>query len=302
MIAQAIAVQNCTKEKKEVKKSPAPVILQKKVAEEIFKKTQQQVASTNLVEVQRKIANHFEILEENNRRIAMLSRIKNTFNHLEDKACTISETEFIANATKQLREATIHQGFNFESAYKKLVESDEKICALNKEVQTLLQTNEAQITKILEEKERQIELEKERKRLEREKLLKGFSGTFSNARNCPCGGYLHFQILLTFEFRDEQLTGTMTFECKPDCGYEEGCYAGTKLAAILEPVLSSNCISFKTTSFYFIQPPYDPSHADFNFLRNFEGTFISHDGTLLRGRFFDDKGHSDGVFNYFKFK
>lgn len=88
-------------------------------------------------------------------------------------------------------------------------------------------------------------------------------------------------------------------QCKQDCGFKDGLYAGTIYTATLKVELDGNRLHITETGFGFIQNPHNLTPADFK--HNFEGS-ISPDGTLLKGYWFDDSGNSDGYFDYFKFK
>ena len=129
--------------------------------------------------------------------------------------------------------------------------------------------------------------------------MKGFAGSYSNAHNCPCGGFLHEKILINLDYSNGKLSGTKTYKWNPECGFEGGRYAGTIYVATIDVKLAGNIINLTETEFGFIRNPNHLTPSDFKHF--FEGT-VSADGTLIKGHWYDDNKNSDGYFDYFKFR
>ena len=298
-------------EKKEVKKQPET--LSQATAEEILKNIDDEVGNSNVEAILNRFEQHSLFVREKNLHRMAQEQIQNHFRVIKDNSQ--QEPEFIARITQQIRASTIKHGFNFADSASIIQQSEIQLQQImiqkQKENEALIQLERESIAseiaameaekkrRELEELQRKIKLEEERKRLEKEKLLKAFTGLYRNAHNCPCGGYLHENLCIKIEFKNGILIGQKTYKWSPNCGFKGGLYAGTIYTSELDVKLSGYSINLTEISFGFISNPHNLTPGDFK--HNFEGT-ISLDGTLLTGHWFDDAGNSDGTFDYFKFK
>ncbi len=300
-------------ETKEIKKQPE--ILSKSTAEEIRKNIDEEIAKSNVEAVLNKFEQHSIFVREKNLHQMSEERIQNHFNFIKDKQYTQQDSEYLSQITRQIRASAIPSGFSFSEASSNIQQSENQLEQLmlqkQKENEALIQLEREAIAseiaakeaekkrRELEELQRQIKMEEERRRKEREKLLNSFVGFFSNAHNCPCGGYLHENLCIRIEYKNGILIGQKTYKWSPNCFFQGGLYAGTIYTSELDVKLSGYSINLTEISFGFISNPHNLTPADFK--HNFEGT-ISSDGTLLTGHWFDDAGNSDGYYDYFKFK
>lgn len=301
-------------EKKEVKKQPET--LSQATAEEILKNIDDEIANSNVEAVLNKFEQHSIFVREKNLHQMSEERIQNHFNFIKDKQYTQQDSEYLSQITRQIRASAIPSGFSFSEASSNIQQSENQLEQLmlqkQKENEVLIQLEKESIAseiaamvaenkrRELEELQGQIKMEEERRRKEREKLLNSFGGFFSNAHNCPCGGYLHENLCIRIEYKNGILIGQKTYKWSPNCGFKGGLYAGTIYTAELDVKLTGNSINLTEISFGFISNPHNLTPAHFK--HNFEGT-ISSDGTLITGgHWFDDAGNSDGYYDYFKFK
>lgn len=301
-------------EKKEVKKQPET--LSQATAEEILKNIDDEIANSNVEAVLNKFEQHSIFVREKNLHQMSEERIQNHFNFIKDKQYTQQDSEYLSQITRQIRASAIPSGFSFSEASSNIQQSENQLEQLmlqkQKENEVLIQLEKESIAseiaamiaenkrRELEELQGQIKMEEERRRKEREKLLNSFVGFFSNAHNCPCGGYLHENLCIRLEYKNGLLIGQKTYKWSPNCGFKGGLYAGTIYTAELDVKLTGNSINLTEISFGFISNPHNLTPAHFK--HNFEGT-ISSDGTLITGgHWFDDAGNSDGYYDYFKFK
>lgn len=304
-------------EKKEAEKQPKTI--SKSAAEEILKSIDIEIASTNVESIRNKITEYFAqhslFVREKNQHQTVQEQIQNQFKFIKGKRYSQQDSEYLAKITQQLRASTIPSSFNFAKISSSIQQSESQLQHLilqkQKENEELIKREKKAIAseiaaieaekkrRELEELQRQIKLEEERKNLEKEKFLKTFSGLWSNAHNCPCGGYLHENLCIKIEYKDGILMGQKTYKWSSNCGFKSGLYAGTIYTATLDVKLNDNSILLTESSFGFIANPHNLNSSDFK--HNFEGT-ISSDGTLITGHWFDDTGNSDGYYDYFKFK
>lgn len=305
-----IAFEVTPEEKKGIKKQPE--ILSKTNVEEIIKSIDVEVATTNLEAVFNKFEQHTLLVQEKNFHQMAQTQIQNHFKFIKDKQASQQESEYLARITQQIRAASIKPGYNFAEASYTIKESEKQLMQQRQKENELLiqlekQNIDSEIAAIeaekkkreLEELQRQIRLEEERQRLEKEKLLKSFTGLYTNMHNCKCGGYLHENIKIKLEYNDGILKGQKKYQWSTDCGYMGGKYAGTVYIATLDVKLNDNSIQIRENSFGFIKNPNNLSSNDFK--HNFEGK-IKADGTIITGHWFDDNGSDDGYYDYFKFK
>lgn len=302
-------------EKKEVKKQPKT--LSKAAAVEILKAIDTEAAITNVDAVLHKFEQHSLFVREKNLHQMAQEQIQNHFKFIKDKQYSQHDSEYLSQITQRLRASTIPSGFSFAETTYNIQQSENQLQQLmlqkQKENEELIQLEKQAISsdiaameaekkrRELEELQRQIKMEEERRRIEKEKLLKSFVGIFSNAHNCPCGGYLHENLCIRLEYKNGILIGQKTYKWSPNCGFKGGLYAGTIYTAELDVKVSGNSIKFTEASFGFISNPHSLTPADFK--HNFEGTISSSsDGTLITGHWFDESGDSDGYYDYFKFK
>lgn len=302
-----------TEEKKAGKKEP--VSLSKEAAEQILRNYETEIQNPILQTVYNKFEQHGLMLNEKKLHEKTQERITSHFNFINDRQFYNSEFEYLTKITQTLRTSTIKQNIDFSKFSIIIHEKESQINELmeqrNKEARLLIKLHQKAVSselaaieaekkrRELEELQRKIEIAQERKRQEKEKVLRGFAGSYSNAHNCPCGGYLHEKIIINIEYSNGILSGTKVYKWSPNCGFKDGLYAGTIYTATLKVELDGNRLHITETGFGFIQNPHNLTPADFK--HNFEGS-ISPDGTLLKGYWFDDSGNSDGYFDYFKFK
>ena len=275
-----------------------------------------EVASTNVEVVLDKFDQHALFIKEKKLHQMAQEQIKDHFKFVKDKHYNQQEAEYLAKISQQIRAATIQPGFNFTETSSSIQQSENQLRQLmmqrQKENEVLLQLEKEAIAseiaaieaekkrRKLEEIQRQIKMEEERKRLEKEKLLKAFTGSYRNCHNCKCGGIRHEDMLIKIVYKNGVLSGVKKYNWSPYCGFKGGVYAGCVYVALLDVKLSGNSIQLTETSRYFLNKPRDELSED-DFKHNFTGT-ISSDGTLITGHWFDNKGNSDGNFDYFKFK
>ena len=300
-------------EKKEVKKQPET--LSKVAAEEIFNNIDEEIRNSNVEAILNRFEQHSLFVREKNLHQMAQEQIQNHFRFINDKQYSQQEPEYLARITQQIRAATIKPGFSFAETESSIQQSESQLQILmlqkQKENEALIQLEREAIASEIAametekkrrelELQRQIKMEEERRRIEKEKLLRSFVGFFSNAHNCPCGGYLHENLCIRLEYKNGLLIGQKTYKWSPNCGFKDGLYAGTIYTAELDVKLTGNSINLTEISFGFISNPHNLTPAHFK--HNFEGT-ISSDGTLITGgHWFDDAGNSDGYYDYFKFK
>lgn len=300
-------------EKKEVKKQPET--LSQATAEEIRKNIDDEIANSNVEAILNKFEQHSIFVREKNLHQMSEERIQNHFNFIKDKQYTQQDSEYLSQITRQIRASAIPSGFSFSEASSIIQQSENQLEQLmlqkQKENEALIQLEKESIAseiaameaenkrRELVKLQRQIRLEEERKRIEKEKLFKTFAGLWSNAHNCACGGYLHENLCIKIEYKDGILIGQKTYKWSSNCGFKDGLYAGTIYTAQLDIKLSGNSIQLTEISFGFISNPHNVTPADFK--HNFEGT-IKENGSIITGHWFDDFGNSDGTYDYFKFK
>lgn len=292
-----------------------PEILSISDAEEILKTIDDEITSTNVEVILNKFEQHALFVREKKLHQINQEQFQNHYMRIKDQQYEQQEPDFLAKITKQVRVSTIKPNFNLGEIASNIQQSEKQLHQLilqkEKEMKMLINLEKQSIASeiaIMEEKkkrlefeelQRKIKLEEERKKIETEKLLRSFSGLYSNAHNCPCGGYLHEKLNIKIEYKDGFLTGYKTYKWSPECGFKGGLYAGTIYTATLDIKINGNIIKLTEKSFGFIKNPHNLMPSDFK--HNFEGT-ISSDGTIINGHWYDDYGNSESKYTYFKFK
>lgn len=292
-------------ETKEIKKQPE--ILSKSTAEEILKNIDDDIANSNVKAVLNKFEQHSIFVREKNLHQMSEERIQNHFHFIKDKQYTQQDSEYLSQITRQIRASAIPSGFNFSEASSVIQQSEKQLQQLmlqkQKENEALIKLEKQAISseiaameaekkrRELEELQRQVKMEEEHMRIEKEKLLKSFSGLYTNVHNCACGGYLHENLCIKIEYKDGILIGGQKiYKWSPNCGFKGGLYAGTIYTAELNVKLTGSSIQLTETSFGFISNPHNLTPSAFK--HHFEGT-IKENG-IITGRWFDDVGNSDG--------
>ena len=303
-----------------VEKKSEPVKQMSKAEAQSIIKEFEEAESEEVEYFKKKLQEHEILLAEKKTFVEREKRINKAFgeNHTAIQYPDPEETKFIQEAAKSLKEAALQKEKEAiqEALEKKFpgVKSEEEEHAeflrlmeqrdslFKKQIAENTERIEEEIAeiqrKIEEQRRREEEIARERRRLELEAFNNRIRGTYVSTHDCPCGGYNHEDIRISFSINpDGTLTGKTISSWSEYCGYAGGKYAGTKYITSLRGNFDGNKVSFKTTSSFFEKNPNNLTSIDF--LDSFCGD-LNNSGVVLNGFWFSGS-EANGYFDYRKY-
>ena len=303
-----------------VEKKSEPVKQMSKAEAQSIIKEFEEAESEEVEYFKKKLQEHEILLAEKKIFVERERRINKAFgeNHTAIQYPDPEETKFIQEAAKSLKEAALQKEKEAiqEALEKKFpgVKSEEEEHAeflrlmeqrdslFKKQIAENTERIEEEIAeiqrKIEEQRRREEEIARERRRLELEAFNNRIRGTYVSTHDCPCGGYNHEDIRISFSINpDGTLTGKTISSWSEYCGYAGGKYAGTKYITSLRGTFDGNKVSFKTTSSFFEKNPNNLTSIDF--LDSFCGD-LNNSGVVLNGFWFSGS-EANGYFDYRKY-